>query len=121
MFDLGMVYLQGLKDIGLARDPARARALFGQAFGGGGEVLYRYTGPDGHGWIVTAQQVRRVLERIQISSLNSEPPPRSPERAAESARRHPFTLGAGMKQRPNHWLNRPCHGLRPRHSDLLKR
>jgi TPR repeat protein len=69
MHDLGMVYLQGIKDIGLARDPARARALFEQALDGGGEVLYRYTGRDGHGWIVTAQQVRRVLERIRISSL----------------------------------------------------
>jgi len=75
MYDLGMVYLQGIKDIGLARDPARARALFEQALDGGGEVLYRYTGPDGHGWIVTAQQVRRMLERIHISSLNSETPP----------------------------------------------
>jgi S-formylglutathione hydrolase FrmB len=75
MVDLGMVYLQGIQDIGLARDPARARALFEQALDGGGEVLYRYTGPDGHGWIVTAQEVRRVLERIHISSLNRETPP----------------------------------------------
>jgi TPR repeat protein len=64
MYELGMVYLQGIKDIGLARDPARARALFEQALNGGGEVLYRYTGHDGHGWIVTAQQVQRMLERI---------------------------------------------------------
>jgi TPR repeat protein len=75
MYDLGSVYLQGIKDIGLARDPARARALFEQALDGGGEVLYRYTGRDGHGWIVTAQQVQRVLEGIHISSLNRETPP----------------------------------------------
>ncbi|MBP1689257.1 MAG: Sel1 domain protein repeat-containing protein, partial [Deltaproteobacteria bacterium] len=59
MYDLGTVYSQGIKDIGLARDPARARVLFEQALDGGGEVLYRYTGRDGHGWIVTAQQVQR--------------------------------------------------------------
>jgi TPR repeat protein len=64
MHELGMVYLQGIKDIGLARDPARARALFKQALDGGGDVLYRYTNRNGHGWIVTAQQVQRVLERI---------------------------------------------------------
>jgi TPR repeat protein len=64
MHDLGMVYLQGIKEIGLARDPARARALFEQALDGGGEVLYRYTDHNGHGWIVTAQQVQRTLERI---------------------------------------------------------
>jgi TPR repeat protein len=66
MHELGMVYLQGIKEIGLARDPARARALFEQALDGGGEVLYRYTGRNGRGWIVTAQQVQRVLERIRI-------------------------------------------------------
>jgi TPR repeat protein len=65
MYDLGTVYLQGIKEIGLARDPARARALFEQALDGGGEVLYRYTGRDGRGWIVTAQQVQRVLERTR--------------------------------------------------------
>jgi hypothetical protein len=65
MYDLGTVYLQGIKDIGLARDPAQARALFGQALDGGGEVLYRYTGRDGRGWIVTAQQVQRVLDRMR--------------------------------------------------------
>jgi TPR repeat protein len=65
MYELGTVYLQGIKDIGLARDPARARTLFEQALDGGGEVLYRYTGRDGRGWIVTAQQVERVLERIR--------------------------------------------------------
>ena len=65
MVELGTVYLQGIQDIGLAPDPARARALFEQALDGGGEVLYRYTGRDGHGWIVTAQQVQRVLERIR--------------------------------------------------------
>lgn len=64
MHELGMVHLRGIKDIGVARDPARARALFEQALAGGGDVLYRYTGRDGHGWIVTAQQVRRALERI---------------------------------------------------------
>src|SRR3990172_2953738 len=79
MYDLGMVYLQGIKDIGLARDPARARALFEQALDGGGEGLYRY-------------------------------PRRPPKRAVESASRHPFTLGAGMKQRPNHSHNRPGCG-----------
>jgi hypothetical protein len=69
MVELGTVYLQGIEDIGLARDPARARALFEQALDGGGEVLYRYTGRDGHGWIITEQQVQ---EWIRISSRNSE-------------------------------------------------
>jgi TPR repeat protein len=64
MHELGMVYLQGVKGIGLERDPARARALFEQALDGGGEVLYRYTGRDGRGWIITARQVRRTLARI---------------------------------------------------------
>jgi uncharacterized protein len=64
MHELGFVYLQGIRDIGLARDPARARALFEQALEGGGDVLYRYTGRDGRGWIITAQQVRRALARI---------------------------------------------------------
>jgi hypothetical protein len=27
-------------------------------------VLYRYTDRNGRGWIITAQQVQRVLERI---------------------------------------------------------
>jgi len=56
--------LSCIKDIELARVPARARALFEQALDGGGEVLYRYTERSGRGWIVTAQQVRRALERI---------------------------------------------------------
>jgi uncharacterized protein len=64
MHELGFVYLQGIKEIGLARDPAQARALFEQALDGGGEVLYRYTGPNGRGWIITAKQVQRALERI---------------------------------------------------------
>ncbi len=75
MYDLGMVHLQGIKDIGLARDPARARALFAQALDGGGEVLYRYTGRDGRGWIVTAEQVQRVLERARLTGRRSETPP----------------------------------------------
>jgi TPR repeat protein len=75
MYELGSVFLQGIKDIELARDFARARALFEQALDGGGEVLYRYTGRDGHGWAVTAQQVQRVLERMRTSNLNSEAPP----------------------------------------------
>ncbi|HEY7556646.1 MAG TPA: hypothetical protein VIH18_17735 [Candidatus Binatia bacterium] len=64
MHELGTVYLQGIKENGLARDPAQARALFEQALDGGGEVLYRYTDRNGRGWIITAQQVQRVLERI---------------------------------------------------------
>lgn len=68
MHELGIIHLQGIKDIELARDPERARTLFEQALEGGGDVLYRTTGPDGHGWVVTAQQVQRLLERI--------PPPR---------------------------------------------
>jgi TPR repeat protein len=64
MHELGTVYLQGIKEIGLAPDHARARALFKQALDGGGEVLYRYTDRNGHGWIITAQQVQRALERI---------------------------------------------------------
>jgi len=62
MHELGMVYLQGVEAIGLARDRARARALLEQSLDGGGEVLYRYVGPDGRGWVVTAQQVRRALD-----------------------------------------------------------
>ena len=75
MHDLGFVYLQGIKEIGLARDPSRARALFERALDDGGEVLYHYTGSDGHGWIITAQQVQRMLEQIHRSSLKSETPP----------------------------------------------
>ena len=43
-------------------------SVFEQALDNGGEVLYRYTGPDGHGWIITAVQVQRSLERIPTSS-----------------------------------------------------
>lgn len=64
MYELGMVYLRGIEDIGLSRDPARARALFIQALDGGDEVLYRYTDRSGRGWIITAKQVRRALGRI---------------------------------------------------------
>ena len=64
MHELGMVYMQGIKEIGLAPDRPRARALFAQALDGGGEVLYRYTDQSGHGWIITAQQVQRTLDRI---------------------------------------------------------
>ncbi len=62
MHELGTVYLQGIKEIGLAPDHARARAPFKQALDGGGEVLYRYTDRNGHGWIITAQQVQRALD-----------------------------------------------------------
>jgi TPR repeat protein len=65
MHELGMVYMQGIKEIGLAPDRARARALLTQALDGGGEVLYRYADPSGHGWIITAQQVQRTLDRMQ--------------------------------------------------------
>jgi TPR repeat protein len=75
MYDLGVVHLQGIKDIGVARDPARARALFEQALDGGEEVLYRYTGRDGHGWIVTAQQVQLMLAQTRTSSLDGRTPP----------------------------------------------
>jgi len=64
MHELGTVYLQGIEDIGLERDPARARALLKQALDGAGEELYRYTDRNGRGWIVTAQQVQRALEQI---------------------------------------------------------
>ncbi|HSF06670.1 MAG TPA: hypothetical protein VLG10_12845 [Methylomirabilota bacterium] len=50
MHELGTIYAQGMKDIGLARDPARARMLYKQALDGGGDVLYRYTDRSGHGW-----------------------------------------------------------------------
>ncbi len=72
MFDLGLVYLQGIKEIGLDRDSSRARALFERTLDGGGEVLYRYTGSDGHGWIITSQQVQCMLEQIHRSSIKNE-------------------------------------------------
>ena len=81
MHELGIVYLQGIADIGMARDPTRARALFEQALDGAGEVLYRYTGADGRGWIITAQQVQRLLDRARASALDSDtPPPAEPGR-----------------------------------------
>jgi TPR repeat protein len=64
MYELGMVYLLGIKNIGLERDASRARELLTQALNGGGEVVYSYSDPNGRGWIVTAQQVQRVLEQV---------------------------------------------------------
>lgn len=75
MYELGTVYSQGIKDIELASDPGRARALFEQALDGSGDVLYRYTGGDGRGWIITAQQAQRMLERTRRSSLNRDTAP----------------------------------------------
>lgn len=57
-------YAQGVHEIGLAPDPAQARSLFERALDGGGEELYRYADAGGRGWIVTAHQVRRWLERL---------------------------------------------------------
>jgi hypothetical protein len=64
LYELGTVYAQGVHEIGLAPDPAQARSLFERALDGGGEELYRYADAGGRGWIVTAHQVRRWLERL---------------------------------------------------------
>jgi len=64
MVDLGIVYLQGIKRIGLERNPYRARLLFEQALRGSGDTVYEQKTGNGRSWIYTVEIVNHWLDRI---------------------------------------------------------
>jgi TPR repeat protein len=64
MVDLGVVYLQGIKRIGLARDPYRAKLLFEQALRDRTDVVYEQHTGNGRSWQYTVESVNRWLAQI---------------------------------------------------------
>jgi hypothetical protein len=69
MVDLGVVYLQGIKRIGLARDPYRAKLLFEQALRGREDVVYEQQTGNGRSWQYTVDSVNRWLAQIPESVM----------------------------------------------------
>ena len=69
MVDLGVVYLQGIKRIGLARDPYRAKLLFEQALRGREDVVYEQQTGNGRSWQYTVDSVNRWLTQIPESVM----------------------------------------------------
>ena len=64
MVDLGAVYLQGVKRIGLVRDPYRATRLFERALNGReGEIIYEQRTQRGS-WQYTVKNVERWLAQV---------------------------------------------------------
>jgi TPR repeat protein len=64
MVDLGVVYLQGIKRIGLEPDPYRAKLLFQQALRNRDDTVYAEQGASGKGWKYTVESVNRWLGKI---------------------------------------------------------
>jgi TPR repeat protein len=64
MVDLGAVYLQGIKRIGLERNPYRARLWFEQALSGVDDTVYAQQTGNGRGWKYTVFSVKRWLSHI---------------------------------------------------------
>jgi TPR repeat protein len=69
MMDLGIVYLQGIKRIGLARNPYRAKLLFEQALRDREDVVYEQQTGNGRSWKYTVESVNRWLARIPESVM----------------------------------------------------
>jgi TPR repeat protein len=74
MVDLGVVYLQGVKRIGLERNPYRAKLLFEQALRDREDVVYEQQTGDGRSWRYTVESVNRWLAQIpgSVMRLNLE-------------------------------------------------
>jgi hypothetical protein len=64
MVDLGVVYLQGIRRIGLERNPYRARLWFEQALNGVDDTVYAQQTGNGRGWKYTVESVNRWLGNI---------------------------------------------------------
>ncbi len=64
MVDLGVVYLQGIKRIGLEPDPYRARLLFQQALRDRKDTVYAEQSDTGRGWKYTVENVNHWLGKI---------------------------------------------------------
>ena len=69
MVDLGIVYLQGIKRIGLARNPYRAKRLFEQALRDREDVVYEQQTGNGRSWKYTVDSVNRWLAQIPESVM----------------------------------------------------
>lgn len=74
MVDLGVVYLQGIKRIGLERDPYRAKLLFEQALRDREDTVYEQQTGNGRSWKYNVESVNRWLARIPepVMRLNLE-------------------------------------------------
>jgi hypothetical protein len=64
MVDLGIVYLQGIKRIGLERNPYRAKQWLEQAIEGQEDTVYTQQTGNGRGWKYTVDSVNRWLSHI---------------------------------------------------------
>ena len=64
MVDLGIVHLQGIRRIGLERNPYRAKLLFRQALHDADDTVYAQQTGNGRGWKYTVASVNRWLDRI---------------------------------------------------------
>jgi hypothetical protein len=69
MVDLGVVYLQGVKRIGLERNAYRARRLFERALQDREDVVYEQQTGNGRSWQYTVDSVNRWLARIPESVM----------------------------------------------------
>ena len=69
MVDLGIVYLQGIKRIGLARNPYRAKRLFEQALRDREDTVYEQQTGNGRSWKYTVDSVNRWLAQIPESVM----------------------------------------------------
>jgi TPR repeat protein len=69
MVDLGVVYLQGIKRIGLERNPYRAKLLFEQALRDREDVVYEQQTGNGRSWQYTVDSVNRWLAQIPESIM----------------------------------------------------
>ena len=67
MVDLGVIYLQGIRRIGLERNPYRSKALFEQALHDREDTVYAQQTGNGRGWKYTVESVNRWLDKIPES------------------------------------------------------
>ena len=67
MVDLGVVYLQGIKRIGLEPDPYRAKQLFEESLQGVEDTVYAQQTGNGRGWKYTVDSVNRWLSKLPES------------------------------------------------------
>ena len=67
MVDLGIVYLQGIRRIGLERNPYRSKLLFEQALRDREDTVYAQQTGNGRGWKYTVESVNRWLDKIPES------------------------------------------------------
>jgi TPR repeat protein len=69
MVDLGVVYLQGIKRVGLERNPYRAKRLFEQALRDREDTVYEQQTGNGRSWQYTVDSVNRWLTQIPESVM----------------------------------------------------